>query len=142
MFCIITLTAIPLSFYPVAASAQVTNTARVVGVSDGDTITVLRDKTQVRIRLHGIDTPEKAQPFSQKAKQFTAKLVFGKHVKVEVVTQDRYGRTVAKVSYQSQMHHNPLDRSKAHQVVTVLSQPSGKPGPSRPGLVVSAVGPQ
>jgi hypothetical protein len=45
--------------------------------------------------------------------------VVGKHVQVEVVTQDRYGRTVAKVSYPSKMHRNPLDRSKAHQVVTV-----------------------
>jgi endonuclease YncB( thermonuclease family) len=113
------LTAILSSLYPVAATAQVTYNAKVIGVSAGDTITVLRDKTQVRIRLHGIDTPEKAQPFGQKAKQFTAKLVFGKHVRIDAVTQDRYGRTVAKVSYPSKMHRNPLDRSKAHQVVTV-----------------------
>jgi endonuclease YncB( thermonuclease family) len=83
------------------------------------TITVPRDKIQVRISLYGIDTPEKAQPFGPKAKQFTAKLVFGKHVRVEVVTPDHFGRTVAKVSYPSKMHRNPLDRSKAHQVVTV-----------------------
>jgi endonuclease YncB( thermonuclease family) len=108
-----------LSNSDLATTAQVTYTAKVVGVSDGDTITVLRDKTQVRIRLHGIDTPEKAQPFGQKAKQCTAELVFGKHVQVEVVTQDRYGRTVAKVSYPSKMHRNPLDRSKTHQAETV-----------------------
>ena len=84
---------------------------------DGDTIPVLRDKQQVRVRLHGIDTPEKAQPFGEKAKQFTAKLVFGKHVQVEVVTRDRYGRTVAKVSYPSKLRRNPRDRSKPQGMI-------------------------
>ncbi len=70
---------------------------KVVSVADGDTVTVLRGKTQVRVRLYSIDTPEKAQPFGQKAKTFTTKLVAGKQVKVEVVTKDRDGHTVAKV---------------------------------------------
>lgn len=72
-------------------------TGKVVGVADGDTLTVLRDKTPVKIRLHSVDSPEKAQPFGQKAKQLTSGLVFGKVVKVEVVTKDKYGRTVARV---------------------------------------------
>jgi micrococcal nuclease len=70
---------------------------RVIGVADGDTITVIRDKQPQKIRLYGIDCPEKRQPFGNKAKQFTSKLVFGKIVEVEPVATDRYGRTVAFV---------------------------------------------
>ena len=70
-------------------------TGKVVGVADGDTITVLHDKTQVKIRLQAVDCPEKAQPFGTKAKQFTSEMVFGKIVTVKVATKDRYGRTVA-----------------------------------------------
>ena len=55
---------------------------KVIGVADGDTITVLRDKEQIRIRLYGIDCPERYQPFSKKAKQFTSDMVFGKDVEV------------------------------------------------------------
>ncbi len=70
-------------------------TGKVVSVADGDTVTVLtKDKAQVKIRLYGIDCPEKAQDFGTKAKQFTADMVFGKMVDVEPVDQDRYGRTV------------------------------------------------
>jgi endonuclease YncB( thermonuclease family) len=72
-------------------------TGEVVGVADGDTITVLRDRTPVKIRLYGIDCPERRQAFGKKAKQFTSALVFRKRVKVKPVTQDRYGRTVAWV---------------------------------------------
>lgn len=70
---------------------------KVVGISDGDTIKILRNRVQVKIRLYGIDTPDKAQVFGNKAKRFTASLVAGKAVNVESVTKDRYGRTVAIV---------------------------------------------
>ena len=70
---------------------------KVIGVADGDTITVLRDKKPQKIRLYGIDCPEKRQPFGNKAKQFTSNMVFGKVVEVEPVATDRYGRTVAFV---------------------------------------------
>ena len=53
---------------------------KVVGVADGDTITVLRDRQPVRIRLNGIDAPESGQPFGTRAKQFTSNLAFGKVV--------------------------------------------------------------
>jgi endonuclease YncB( thermonuclease family) len=71
----------------------------VVGVTDGDTITVLNSKTlkDVKIRLYGIDTPEKGQAFSKRAKQFTSKMVYGKVVEVKVMATDRYGRTVAMI---------------------------------------------
>lgn len=70
---------------------------KVIGVTDGDTIKVLRDGKQVKIRLYGIDCPEKRQAFGQKAKQFTADLVAGKMVDVEDLDIDRYGRTVGMV---------------------------------------------
>ena len=70
---------------------------RVVGVSDGDTIKVMHNGKAEKIRLHGIDCPEKAQPFGTKAKQFTSAMVFGKAVTVQVIDMDRYGRTVADV---------------------------------------------
>ena len=70
---------------------------KVVGVDDGDTITVLHGKRPERIRLYGIDCPEKRQPFGNKAKQFTSGLVFGNVVEIEPVATDRYGRTVAFV---------------------------------------------
>jgi len=76
-----------------------TFTGKVVGVADGDTITVLRDKTPVKIRLQGVDAPEKAQPFGEKAKQLTSSLVFGKEVRVEVVSKDKYGRTLARIYF-------------------------------------------
>ena len=71
----------------------------VVGITDGDTITVLNSKTlkDVKIRLYGIDTPEREQAFSKRAKQFTSKLVYGKVVEVKVMATDRYGRTVAMI---------------------------------------------
>ena len=70
-------------------------TANVVGVKDGDTIVVLRDKEQIVIRLQGVDAPEKTQAFGQKAKELTSDMVAGKDVTGRPVAKDRYGRTVA-----------------------------------------------
>jgi endonuclease YncB( thermonuclease family) len=71
---------------------------KVVGVSDGDTITVLdSSKTQHKIRLAGIDAPEKAQAFGERSKQHLSDLVFGKTVTVDWNKTDRYGRTIGKV---------------------------------------------
>lgn len=71
---------------------------RVVGVTDGDTVTVLDDQlTQHKIRLTGIDAPEKAQAFGQRSKEALSTLVFSRRVTVEFEKQDRYGRTVGKV---------------------------------------------
>lgn len=71
---------------------------RVVGVSDGDTLKILHDGRQERVRLWGCDAPESHQDFGQVAKKFTSSLVFGKTVSVDVMDTDRYGRTVAVVS--------------------------------------------
>jgi endonuclease YncB( thermonuclease family) len=72
---------------------------KVVHIADGDTLTVLTSSNQqVKIRLAGIDTPEKAQPFGNKAKQALAALAFQKYVTVDVETKDRYGRSVGKIT--------------------------------------------
>jgi len=71
---------------------------KVVGISDGDTITILTDNMQrITIRLAQIDAPEKSQAFGQKSKQLLSNLVFGKNVIVDIETTDRYGRTVGTV---------------------------------------------
>lgn len=70
---------------------------KVVGISDGDTISVLREGQSLTIRIHGIDCPEDAQDFSARAKQFTSAKVFGKVVTLEPRDTDRFGRTVARV---------------------------------------------
>lgn len=71
---------------------------RVVGVSDGDTITVLdTNNSQHKVRLSGIDAPEKSQAFGNVAKKSLSDLVYDKQVSVEWGKQDRYGRIVGKV---------------------------------------------
>jgi endonuclease YncB( thermonuclease family) len=78
------------------AEARILN-GRVVGVTDGDTLTLLVDREQVRIRLAQIDAPESNQPYGKKAKAALSTLAFGKQARVEVVDIDRYGRTVGEI---------------------------------------------
>ncbi len=73
-------------------------TGECVGVHDGDTIRVMHKGREVKIRLEGIDCPELGQDFGQNAKMFTSRLLFAKPVTVRVITTDRYGRLVARVS--------------------------------------------
>jgi endonuclease YncB( thermonuclease family) len=74
-------------------------TGNVVGVHDGDTITVLHNGRGEKIRLYGIDCPELAQPWGRRAKEFASDAVFDKTVTVRVMDTDRYGRTVGEVYY-------------------------------------------
>lgn len=84
-------------FFSGLASAE-TIIGRVVGVADGDTITILTpENEQVKIRLAQIDAPEKKQPWGDRSKQSLSDLVFDKEVEVETETKDRYGRTVGQV---------------------------------------------
>ncbi|HEY9855697.1 MAG TPA: thermonuclease family protein [Stenomitos sp.] len=81
-------------------SHALTLTGKVVKVADGDTITIMTDGQKERIRLLGIDTPEKKQPvWGPAAKDFTTKLVMGKDVRVEtdVEERDHYGRVLGYV---------------------------------------------
>ncbi len=74
-------------------------TGKVVGITDGDTITVLTAaKESVKVRLYGIDAPEAKQAFGNRAKQELSDLVFGRVVIVQVKQKDRYGRTVGLVT--------------------------------------------
>lgn len=90
---------------PVSASVQTQEpatatevTGRVVGVHDGDTITVYRpDHPEMKIRMAEIDAPELGQPFGQASKQMLSRMVFGTMVRVRVEDVDRYGRHVARV---------------------------------------------
>ncbi|OAI45792.1 hypothetical protein AYO43_07570 [Nitrospira sp. SCGC AG-212-E16] len=69
----------------------------VVSVLDGDTIEVLHNTYPERVRLGGIDCPEKGQAFGNNAKQVTSALVFGKDVILQTHDQDKYKRTLADV---------------------------------------------
>ena len=71
----------------------------VVGVADGDTITLLdQQKNTYKIRLQGIDAPEKKQAFGEKSKQSLHDLVHGKQVRIEYDKDDKYGRIVGKIT--------------------------------------------
>ena len=70
---------------------------KVVSIHDGDTITVLQGKQQVKVRLFGIDAPELKQPYGKKSKQFLVNLVAGKVVEVEENGKDRYKRTIGTI---------------------------------------------
>ena len=85
-----------LLFIPIALPGQITGT--VISISDGDTFTLLTaDRKQYKIRLHGIDCPEKNQPFGQEAKTFTGEMIFGKTIVLDSLDIDRYGRIVGIV---------------------------------------------
>jgi endonuclease YncB( thermonuclease family) len=69
----------------------------VVAATDGDTIKVLRDKAEVKIRLYGVDAPEKKQAFGQAAKEWTIDQAVGRTVQVDERGSDRYGRVIAVI---------------------------------------------
>jgi endonuclease YncB( thermonuclease family) len=71
---------------------------RVVRIADGDTLTILdANNVQHKIRLQGIDAPERAQGFSRVSRENLSGLVFGQEVRVEYNKTDQYGRLVGKV---------------------------------------------
>ncbi len=71
---------------------------KVVGITDGDTLTLLTDKKrQIKVRLAEIDTPERGQPWGTRAKQALSDLAFGKEARVVYVDTDRYGRMAGRV---------------------------------------------
>lgn len=78
--------------------------SKVIAIADGDTLTVLEDREQIKIRLANIDAPEighgrkkPGQPFGQQSRQSLAALCFGKEAEIKPQNKDRYGRTVAVV---------------------------------------------
>jgi endonuclease YncB( thermonuclease family) len=86
-----------LAFGIIAAAAEVLE-GRVIAVADGDTITVLdASNRQHRIRINGIDAPEKRQPFADRSRQNLSRMAFQKNARLECHKTDRYGRKVCKV---------------------------------------------
>jgi endonuclease YncB( thermonuclease family) len=82
----------------IAASADAAFSARVVGITDGDTLTVVDEqKRQHTIRLAEIDAPERGQPWGDRAKQALSAFVFGKTISVQQTDTDRYGRVVGRL---------------------------------------------
>lgn len=70
---------------------------RVVSIADGDTITVLVERKQVKVRLVEIDAPENAQAFGNRSKQSLSDMCFDKDAQVQEKGKDRYGRTLGRV---------------------------------------------
>lgn len=85
------------SGFPPLEQAENSFAGKVVGIADGDTISVMHNGRAERVRLEGIDCPESGQPFSRRAKETTSELVFGRVVVVEDRGRDRYGRTLGRV---------------------------------------------
>jgi micrococcal nuclease len=71
---------------------------KVIGIADGDTLTLLVDAKPLKIRLANIDAPEKVQSFGERSKQSLSDLCFGKDASYKEQDIDRYGRTVAVVT--------------------------------------------
>jgi len=81
----------------VSFSAWADFAGKVVGVADGDSIKMLRDREQVKVRLVEIDAPEKGQAFGNRSKQALEDLVKGQEVRVVERGKDRYQRTLGRV---------------------------------------------
>ncbi len=98
VICLVGLVICLLAVAAVLTEARAdTLTGRVVGVADGDTLTVLVDRTEHRVRLAEIDAPEKRQAWGERAKQSLADLCFNAEATVAVASKDRYGRSIARV---------------------------------------------
>ncbi len=86
-----------LVMFCVSCAADPALRGRIVKVNDGDTIVLLRNNQEERIRLNGIDCPERGQAFGTVAKNFTADMVFSKEVRVVSDGLDRYQRILGWV---------------------------------------------
>ncbi|HRB17093.1 MAG: thermonuclease family protein [Nitrospirota bacterium] len=95
-----------LAFLLIANTAFANFSGPVVSVLDGDTLEVLHNQHPERIRLSGIDCPEKKQAFGQRAKQAASALAFGKEVTVQTHGHDKYRRTIGEVTLPDGMHLN------------------------------------
>lgn len=101
MYRLILLFIIVLNCY----SQEPVLTGKVTAITDGDTFKLLtKDSTLIKIRVANIDCPERKQPFSTKAKQFTSEAVFGQNVKLEYLKKDRYGRFICNVIYNDSLN--------------------------------------
>ncbi|HKO32019.1 MAG TPA: thermonuclease family protein, partial [Nitrospiraceae bacterium] len=97
MWLMLLFFAVLFTLWLVASAMAGEFTGPVVGILDGDTIEVLHKKRPERIRLSGIDCPEKDQPFGDKAKYAASALVFGKEVTVQTQGKDKHRDMLAEV---------------------------------------------
>ena len=87
-----------LIMFPLLLSAQILK-GRVVGITDGDTFTLLvNGNEQVKIRIDGIDAPEKKQDFGNRAREYLSGMIWGKELTVTVTKKDKWKRSIGKVS--------------------------------------------
>ncbi len=101
------------AWLPAAAKAAALK-GQVVAISDGDTITVLdADRRQHRIRLAGIDAPEKGQPFGWRSRQSLAGMVFGKAVIVQWEKRDQYDRVLGRIKVEATQMDVNLEQIKS-----------------------------
>lgn len=98
------LTCFVLLLFPYSSFADFSGP--VVSIIDGDTIEVLHNKKSERIRLSGIDCPEKKQAYGQKAKNAASALAFGKEATVQIHGHDKYKRTIGDVILPDGMNLN------------------------------------
>ena len=87
---------------------------QVIGIADGDTLTVLHDRKPLKIRLGNIDAPEKKQAFGEKSKQSLSDMCYRKDATYRIQNIDRYGRTVAVVTCAGvEVNHAQVERGLA-----------------------------
>jgi endonuclease YncB( thermonuclease family) len=92
-FCFTNLCSI--SFAKDSSNLTETLSGKVIGIADGDTLTILIDgNSQVKVRLAGIDAPEKTQAFGNASKKLLSNKVFSQNIKVEARGKDKYGRVL------------------------------------------------
>jgi endonuclease YncB( thermonuclease family) len=97
----------------------------VIGISDGDSITVRSGSENIKVRLAQIDAPETGQPWGTRSRQELSALVGGKTVKLMVTGQDRYGRTIAQIEAEGiDVNRDMLARGAAWAYVDYLTDPS------------------
>ena len=87
-----------LLMFPLLLSAQILM-GKAVGIADGDTFTlIVNGHEQVKIRIDGIDAPEKKQYFGNRAKEYLSGMIWGKELTVKVTKKDKWKRSIGKVS--------------------------------------------
>lgn len=87
-----------LLMFPLLLSAQILM-GKAVGIADGDTFTlIVNGHEQVKIRIDGIDAPEKKQYFGNRAKEYLSGMIWGKELTVKVTKKNKWKRSIGKVS--------------------------------------------
>lgn len=100
-----------LFIFPLLTSAH-TLKGKIVRVSDGDTVVLLdSNNKQHKIRLDGIDAPEKGQAYGNKSKEYLSSLIAGKTVIVEYEKKDMYKRILGTIYYKGKNINEEMVRS-------------------------------